>query len=283
MYFDRITLRLFSTFLHKAANGLPMNNAEIPDILSKFSKTLIDKQRHYISIAATPLKTALDNDPLEIKSSKFLGNPFIPQGMVYPIDDSGNPMVLIAQINFSEFSALERFPNNGILQLYFSVKEWRNNTSDSYKIIFLNNEDIDKPHNNELPKIDPSAYENLPINKIHKLTFKSAIDTGCIEDGQFSGNFDGGYFYEIARTLSVEEINAFHEYFTGGGHKIGGYGFFTQEDPRYDEKENDIQILQIDTDEEIMFDDSGAGHIFISPEDLLNQDFSNAYFYWDCC
>ncbi len=260
-----------------------MNNVEIPNILSRFSRILRDKQRHYISITATPLRTALDNDPLDKKSSKFLGTPFVPQGMDYPRDHFGEPMVLIAQINFSEFSAPQGLPSKGILQLYFSVKEWRNNTPDSYKIVFLNSEDVDKPHNAELPKIDPSAYEELPINKIHKLTFSPAIDTGCNEDGQFAGNFDGRYFYEVVKTLSVEEINAFREYFTGGGHKIGGYGLFTQEDPRYDEKENDWQILQIDVDEEIMFDDGGIGHIFISPEDLLAENFSNAYFYWDCC
>ena len=35
-------------------------------------------------------------------------------------------------------------------------------------------------------------------------------------------------------------------------------------------------------DEHIMFGDSGYGHVFISKKDLVQKDFSKAYFYFDC-
>ena len=53
-----------------------------------------------------------------------------------------------------------------------------------------------------------------------------------------------------------------NSYFDASGHKIGSYAEFTQTDPRdYDcEKRADVQLLQIDPDEQIMFGDAGLGH-----------------------
>ena len=69
------------------------------------------------------------------------------------------------------------------------------------------------------------------------------------------------------------------------GHKIGGYAYFTQSDPReYDEnKIDDLLVLQIDSDDEIMFGDSGVMNVFLNANDLKTSDFTKAYFNWDCC
>ena len=45
----------------------------------------------------------------------------------------------------------------------------------------------------------------------------------------------------------------------------------------------DVMLLQIDTDKEIMFGDSGVANVFISPIALKNRQFDEAYFHWDCC
>jgi len=71
------------------------------------------------------------------------------------------------------------------------------------------------------------------------------------------------------------------------GHKIGGYPFFTQTDPReWQEKykQHDVLLLQIDTDDSlnIMWGDSGVANFFIKKDDLLNLDFSNVIYNWDC-
>lgn len=49
------------------------------------------------------------------------------------------------------------------------------------------------------------------------------------------------------------------------------------------DKTTDVLLLQIDTDEKIMFGDSGVAHLFISPDALKKQQFDQAYFQWDCC
>ncbi len=261
-----------------------MNNVKIPKILKQFSKDLLNNQREYISIEAIPLKEKLNEDPLKITDSKLLGLPFIPEDMAYPLDKNGKPLNLIAQINFAQVPVLDGFPSEGILQLYFNTSEWWG-AEGSEKIIYLNSSDLKKVPRTDFSFIAKESYEELPVWKIHQLQFKKSIDTGNSEDCQFSVSFGDKTYWEFEEELSIKDKNSFNEYFSCDGHKIGGYGYFMQGDPRdYDENQaNDIQLLQLDTDDEIMFGDSGIGHIFISPENLAKKEFEKAYFYWDCC
>lgn len=261
-----------------------MEKVTIPDVLKPFSAHLLELQKPYISIKAKPLNYPLDKDPLDPKQSKFLGKPFIPEDMQYPMDKQGDPMVMIAQINFSEIPPLEGFPTEGILQLYFSSTEWWGNSGEE-KIIYLDSNDLQKTAKTDLPTFSTECYEELPIWKIHQLTFVQAMDTGSSEDSQCAFDFNGLGYWDFEETLSEKDQEIFNEYFTSEGHKISGYAYFTQGDPRDYEKEkiDDIHLLQIDSDDEIMFGDSGIGHIFISPENLKNKNFDKAYFYWDCC
>ncbi len=49
-------------------------------------------------------------------------------------------------------------------------------------------------------------------------------------------------------------------------------------------QQHDILLMQIDTDDSlnIMWGDSGVANFFIRKEDLLNLDFSNVIYNWDC-
>ncbi|MDO5678554.1 MAG: DUF1963 domain-containing protein, partial [Propionibacteriaceae bacterium] len=67
----------------------------------------------------------------------------------------------------------------------------------------------------------------------------------------------------------------------GDGDKLGGYPFFTQEDPRESGDER-ILLAQIDTGEGLMWGDSGVANWFIHPDDLAQRDFSKVQFNWDC-
>ena len=97
--------------------------------------------------------------------------------------------------------------------------------------------------------------------------------------------FDDKDYDEYQETLSKAQQEELDTYCYNTGHKIGGYAFFTQSDPRdcSPNQSTDVLLLQIDTDEEIMFGDGGVAHLFISPEALKNQQFDQAYFQWDCC
>ena len=70
------------------------------------------------------------------------------------------------------------------------------------------------------------------------------------------------------------------------GSHVGGYPYFTQSDPREYEaayQKCDTVLLQIDTDDEIMWGDSGVANFFIPAEDLAKKDFSRVLYNWDCC
>ena len=72
--------------------------------------------------------------------------------------------------------------------------------------------------------------------------------------------------------------------------QIGGYGYFTQTDPRiYESLSEYTEILfQLDSCDddngcEIMWGDCGVGNFFATKEQLKKLDFTNCLYNWDCC
>lgn len=51
-------------------------------------------------------------------TSKYLGTPYLPKEAQYPCDINGEPLALLAQINFLEVPKLEGYPTSGILQFF---------------------------------------------------------------------------------------------------------------------------------------------------------------------
>lgn len=255
----------------------------IPEFLKKFESDLKKYEREFIKINAKPRKEKLLEDNLNLKDSKFLGNPFFPIDKEYPKDKNGKPMILIAQLNFEQIPALEQFPTDGILQLFLASSDWY--MDEDATIIYHPAKELTKEPMTDFSFISEKDHDEMPVYKLHKLSFEKAIDRGGSEDSQFDYLFDDQDYWDFTETLTDEQEELFSKYFDATGHKIGGYAEFTQSDPRdYDVTSmDDIQLLQIDVDDHIMFGDSGLGHIFINKESLLKKDFSKAYFYWDCC
>ena len=71
---------------------------------------------------------------------------------------------------------------------------------------------------------------------------------------------------------------------------LGGYPFFTQNDPRYHEEKLQDAVLLFQLDSEghaegvdILWGDAGVGAFFISRQALQARQFDQAWFHWDCC
>ncbi|MDN3673803.1 DUF1963 domain-containing protein [Flavobacterium branchiarum] len=248
-----------------------------PDYLKKFETDLLKYKLDYVQIQAKPIK---NSDTLNLTQSKFLGKPYLPVGMEYPKDKMGKPMILMSQLNFSEIPKLENYPEQGILQFYISGEDWYDMSD--YKVLY--HPEIEN-HQTNFDFLTEDLYSDSPINCEHSLTFSTEIEYGGSQDFRFDYSFDGLDYWEFEETLGESQKNEVDGMFSNCGHKIGGYAYFTQSDPReYDTTtENDILLLQIDTDDEIMFGDSGVANFFINKEDLINQNFEKAYFNWDCC
>ena len=75
--------------------------------------------------------------------------------------------------------------------------------------------------------------------------------------------------------------NELNDLFTLIPCQIGGYPFFTQYDPRQEDN-NEVLLFQLDSQDHILWGDSGVGNFFISKEDLKNKDFSHVRYNWDC-
>ena len=250
----------------------------IPAFLEKFRAEIEKYKLGTIRITAKPIQGSAS---LPLKQSKFLGKPFLPPGQQYPKGKNGKPMILWAQINFEEMPELESYPTSGILQLFVAATDWED--MDDYKILFHDN--LNQQNQTDFSFLTKELYEESPINCEHELKFNKVTEYGGTEDFRFQLTFDGKDYYDFQETLSEEQQKEMDKLFYTIGHKIGGYAYFTQSDPRdYDKsKTNDLLLLQIDTDDEIMFGDSGVMNIFLNRDDLMNKNFDKAYFNWDCC
>jgi len=91
-------------------------------------------------------------------------------------------------------------------------------------------------------------------------------------------------FYEVLNEKETEQFEKELDV-NNSWHKMLGYAFFTQEDPRYMEqyKNYDTLLLQLDSESDIlMWGDTGICNFFIPQNSLLEKDFSNVLYSWDC-
>jgi uncharacterized protein YwqG len=252
----------------------------LPDFLGEFRTQLETYKLDYIRILATPLQPG---DSLALTQSKFLGTPFLPVGTSYPHDVLVRPMVLLAQLNFAEVPTLAGYPTEGIFQLFISATEWMNADPKDYRILFHPDSTVEAQ--TDFSFLSPTLYAELPIYKEHSLAFSREVEYGGATDSRFTMDFGGKDYYEYQETLPEEQQQELDSYCYTTGHKIGGYAFFTQQDPRERDasRQQDLLLLQIDTDNEIEWGDSGVANVFISPEALRAKQFGSAWFTWDCC
>lgn len=235
----------------------------------------------------------------KLTDSKFSGSPYLPQGFEYPCDENG-PLKLLAQLNFSQMPPIKGFTAQGILQFYVGCDdvygaEFDDQTKQNgFRVVYHQTVEHD------LSKLQqPPAFENLdddcfPISvKDLKLTFTKSEEGMSPDDWRFDE-----MFIEEYNKISDEKLDKVYDLpddiYSGicqsrtTGHRVGGYPFFTQYDPREDKdqfKDHTALLLQIDTDDTkngIMFGDSGVCNFFIRENDLLKLDFSNVIYNWDC-
>jgi uncharacterized protein YwqG len=127
-------------------------------------------------------------------------------------------------------------------------------------------------------------YELLPHHpeNTHPLTFEIAEEIASSCDYRFSAHIGAGFFEQFG-DAEWSLLDAYNAIAGAQGHKMGGYAYFTQDDPR-STADNMLLLLQIDSDEalDLMWGDMGVGHFFIREKDLIARDFSRVMYDWDC-
>ncbi|HDR7795841.1 TPA: DUF1963 domain-containing protein [Bacillus luti] len=264
---------------------------QLPKVLEQYRTILEESVKPYIKVTGTQAETTFFE-------SKFGGYPYLPKNLEHPKDSNGQPMMLLAQLNFEEIPHIEYMPQSGMLQFFvsaddelFGVDFDHPTNQKDFQIIYHSTitEDLTKLVT-DFSYLNTLDLEYFIIPEAAKLTFEVAFQPVTTGDYRFEKTFkdsiDLGKIIDDETEVELGEL--YEELFEGQGHKIGGYPFFTQTDPReYEEKyqQHDILLLQIDTDDSlnIMWGDSGVANFFIRKEDLINLDFSNVLYNWDCC
>lgn len=257
------------------------------------SKALADKwaeiketRRQYIKIKATPTEVLLRT------GSHFGYYPYLPKGFDYPVDGDGKPMLPLAQLNFSEMPSLPGYPSSGILQFYIADNDVYGLDFDdpfspaASRIVYFENPDFEEMEENISFLAPLLQNQSSPIFKPHTLSF--SLQNEYIGIGDIAADepsfFDISSYIETFRGDTKKALeDEVYNTFLPTGHKVGGYAYFTQNEPRDAQTKDYVLLLQIDTDDEIMWGDSGVANFFIHPGALAKKDFSRVMYNWDCC
>lgn len=263
-------------------------NTDLPEILKPYQAVIAASIQPFIRMQAVP------DQALTLWQSKFGGLPYLPKDCAYPADAAGNPLRLLAQFNFADIPPVADFPEQGILQFYIAADDDLYGLNfdnpceqEQFRVLYFANVLEDE----QLLLTDFSflGQDNaalLPFNGAYALHFELTEAPVALGDASFTTQI-GREAYDDADDADAF-FEAYDDQFSAAGHKLGGYPFFTQTDPREYQKElrSHILLFQMDTDNsegvDIMWGDSGVANFFIRREDLKNRNFSRVVYNWDC-
>lgn len=228
-----------------------------------------------------------------------------------PINSKGEQLMFLAQINCEELPENSIYPPKGIMQFwifggdYDMGSNYDNPCSDENKrVIYYPT--IEEHYNSEelaamyKPKEDEDGELITPIctDEPLSMSFQLEKQWRLVSDFRFEEAFIEKWnahfpdkkieeFWQLDEDLSeiVYEMLDIKEY-----SQIGGYGYFTQTDPRMYESLSDYTeiLFQLDSYDEgdeykVLWGDCGVGSFFATKEQLKNLDFANCLYNWDCC
>ena len=268
---------------------------ELVEALKRLSKT------DYYQIKIIP------NITPEIFDSKLGGLPYWTPDKNYPTNPDGKKLILLSQINFDRENVDSPLPTSGMLQFFITDDDvmgmnFDNQTvQNNFRVIYHENIDYNVTRETiqklGIPNSNEKTVECFPIFKESKISLQKEVDYIKYGDVRFENFFQIAYKEVFNKELQKENsyINILSDderdrldqglENNSSNHKMLGYSFFTQEDPRYDKKYRDYEILllQIDSEGEyVLWGDAGIGNFFISKKALLEKDFTNVLYNWDC-
>ena len=246
-------------------------------------------------------------DELAVTDSKVGGVPYIPKGGALPRSADGKPLFMLAQINCEQLPENSLYPKKGLLQFWIADTEdplygldYDDSCSNDFKrVLYFSTIGEALPIDDFIS--DYTFDDNyLPFNskKQFALHFKKDTESISLEERAATQLFFEKWneafstqittideFFEEVPNDICEEINA-SLLKEPTGHKIGGYPYFIEYDPREENDPHTLLLLQIDIDnvegEEIYWGNGGGvANFFVSPEDMANCKFDDVLFYWE--
>ena len=254
----------------------------LPPLMEPFRAKLLETRQNFIR--ATAEKTRATK-PWQ---SKVGGQPYLPKGSAWPSASDGRELFFLAQINFAEMPSLPPFPGQGIVQFFildddlYGMDFDDGEKQDTFRVLFH----PEVVQNEAVLQSAPAMlrdYDELPHHpdECYPLRFSLEEEVAAITDYRFDQLFGADFFRQFG-AKEWDIMDEFGKAVRPQGHKIGGYAYFTQDDPR---RADDPMLLlfQLDSDEpmDLMWGDMGVGHFFIREKDLVARDFSRVLYDWD--
>jgi len=234
-------------------------------------------------------------EELPIETSKFGGFPCLPTDFPYPTTSEGEPLYLMAQINFSEIPSLKGYPSEGLLQFFIANDDHYGHNFDArmvqtnWRVLFFPKVDFEP--GTDLPNVMDEKRTLMPLrhDKVYTLalTFQHALSYPVPYTIEFEELILPLFDVEGEHLRKLEDH--YFETLLGPGlaferHQLGGYPYFTQDDPRNWEPYQRLELLlQISSEpKKLIWGDMGVAGLFIAPDRLSQQDFSELMYTWDC-
>ena len=250
-----------------------------------------------------------------LTSSNVAGWFYLPKTSTIPTTSKGEQLMYLAQINCEELPENSIYPSKGIMQFwifggdYNLGNDYTKPTSDSKKRVIYYpeiEEHFTEVELSEMYKPEEDKKEGELITPINDgapfaMSFEKTSQWPLPNDFRFEEIFNEKLNEHIEETKAEEGFESYDigeeesydiiEDLDIPNHtQIGGYGHFTQEDPRmYDDFEDYTELLfQLDSEFEtddyyILWGDCGVGNFFATKEQLRNLDFAECLYSWDCC
>ena len=271
----------------------------LPKELEPYREEIEASRQEYVQIYTTQCR----EDELTLTQSKFGGYPYMPEGFEYPLDGKEEMMMLLAQINFAEVPTLKDYPTEGILQFFVADDDLLGMDYSFWE------EDIDLQHNYRViyhPKVDKNdsrrTFVDVPVlsqarfgltQNAYALQFEEKVGYIPLIGGDCWNVFHEYTLHFAPEITDYQERRKVREDYYDAidepliWHKIGGYAHTVQEDIRIGYSPElrlgrHIQLLQITSENGIMWGDCGVAHFFIDPIDLQQLNFSKVLYFWSC-
>lgn len=249
-----------------------------------------------------------------LTSSNVAGWFYLPKTSTIPTTSKGEQLMYLAQINCEELPENSIYPSKGIMQFwifggdYNLGNDYTKPTSDSKKRVIYYpeiEEHFTEEELSEMYKPEEDKKEGELITPINDgapfaMSFEKASQWPLPNDFRFEEIFNEKLNEHIEETKAEEGFESYdigeeesydiiEELDIPNHTQIGGYGHFTQEDPRmYDDFEDYTELLfQLDSefgtdDYYILWGDCGVGNFFATKEQLRSLDFAESLYSWDC-
>lgn len=248
-----------------------------------------------------------------IFESKAGGTPYLPHHMPWPLDSKGQGLTLLAQVDCAGLGGLPDFPTAGLLQFFISFGDvWGHSFDDptdaaGFRVLYHEAADPTVTAE-EVEATRPPAPEGtddwLPLCKNCRILLGPLTQQGINEtdprfdplfaekwnllrpDAPVKGTWD---MYNLVPERLRDYSATYQPGWDTAFHQLGGYPYFTQDDPRPGRYEDfDTLLFQLDSDlpeggDLVLWGDCGVANFFIRREALKRRDFSKVLYHWDCC